>query len=271
VTQVTGSPLTTPACDFDGAAFEQRAAGLPSLIRALASRPASHRPALVKGQVCGPFTLARASGDDPADWVTAVAEAAIHQIQRLRPLAGTVLVVLDEPALTSKLPPGSQTPRRAATAILKPIADRIRQAGGMVGIHDCGHPRLDSLADLGPVVLLFDAAQHLDMVMAAKAQREVLAHHLTEPGYGIGWGIVPTSPPFDHPLPSVASIVQRLVSAHRRLGSPPRFFERSLITPACGLAGLTPARAAKVARLTVAVCEQLLAASLGRPGNTQAS
>ncbi len=246
--------------DPDAPADDRRhRAGLARFVRVVARRPASTRASIVKGQVTGPVTLAGATPSASAvrrARRTAI-RGVIHQARLLRGLARRVLIVVDEPAL-------GRATARATRAALRPVLDAIRESGAFAGVHDCGEPRPERLAGLGPLVVSFDAASHLALVLRRPAAREALAARLAGvegAGDGVAWGIVPTSPAGDAATGKSVTpdaLAERIRAAWRELGvSSAVGRRRSLVTPACGLALHSCAAAARLARLTVGVSAAL--------------
>ncbi len=205
---------------------------------------------LVKTQATGPVTLAMAAlaGGAPAVglWdavvtglVARVAEHLAWIGQRLP--AADVLLVLDEPALAGlsqpDFPAGWREAKRALEQTMAALPVRP-------GIHCCGEADWALVAALRPASISWDVAGlGPDFPASAPAMARAVAG-----GTGIMWGVAPATPP---PLPDAAELVDRYRRVEGELlvaGAPAgRLAARPLLTPACGLAGLTIDQAAAVA------------------------
>ena len=100
-----------------------------------------------------------------------------------------------------------------------------------------------------PLALLRDTgvkAVSLDsMLLGVKGWESVAA--TVESGVGLWAGVVPT----DDTALKVTEVIDPLVEAWRRVGLPISDLSEVTLTPACGLAGLTPSGARSVQQLAV--------------------
>ncbi len=217
----------------------------------------------LKLQVAGPWTLAaglhlprleRAVVDPGAcrDIVGSLAEGlTVHvgEVRRLVPGA-EVVVQLDEPSLPAvlagALPTASGFGRLRAVdepvlvGGLTTVLDAARAAGAVATVVHC-------CADAPPVPLLVRAgadALSLDVARLGRQGWEDVAVAV-EAGAGLWAGVVPTS----GQLPSVGGAVDAVWTRWRALGLDVARLAQVVLTPACGLAGGTPAQArARLAR-----------------------
>lgn len=208
-----------------------------------------------KIQVAGPWTLAAsielASGNkalaDPGavrDLTASLAEgvaAHVRDVRRRLPRAD-VLLQLDEPGLPGVLagtvPTASGFSRLAA--VEAPIAEdglrRVIDAAGTFSIVHCCAPRT-------PYRLLRSAGAKAISVDAAllRRQDEDAIGEAVEAGTGFLLGVVPGT---DTALPKPAASLTRVQELWRRLGFSPKTLAAGVaVTPACGLAGASPAYA----------------------------
>ncbi len=217
----------------------------------------------LKLQVAGPWTLAaslhlprleRAVGDPGAcrDLVGSLAEGlGVHvgEVRRLVPGA-EVVVQFDEPSLPAvlagALPTASGFGRLRAVDEpvvvegLTAVLDAARGAGAVATVVHC-------CADTPPVPVLARAgvdALSLDVARLGRPGWEDVAVAV-EAGVGLWAGVVPTR----GALPSVAAAVDAVWTRWRALGLDAGRLTGVVMTPACGLAGGTPADArARLAR-----------------------
>jgi methionine synthase II (cobalamin-independent) len=231
----------------------------------------------LKVQVTGPWTLAAslwlARGEraltDPGARRDVVASLAAGVSEHLAALRGAVpgarmTVQIDEPslpaALAGHLPTASQLGVVRALDVveaeqgLAAVLAAVEAAGARSVVHSCA-------ADV-PVALLHRAGAQgisLDLTLVGTAAWEQLAEAV-EAGRRLLAGVLPTMPgPIvaDRPdgLPSDLAVVDAVRRPWRGLGLPLAGLAEVVVTPACGLAGTTPAvarailtRAASAAR-----------------------
>ena len=258
-----------------------RAAGLMEAdLDALEAAAAGYAGAF-KIQLCGPWTLAAslalshsiepALSDEGAvaDLAASLAEgAAAHAADVRRRVPGARLVVqVDEPALPGVLAgsvPTASGLRRVPAVDAHDASGRLREvvaaAGAPVIIHCCARDVPWSLiASAGVTAVSFDLA------LVGRADEDALGE-IAEAGLGIAAGAVPpvaddaprapASPADDRRRPSGAAArlgpgaeraAAAVIALWRRIGlSPGAVAEQVVITPACGLAGVSPARAGAV-------------------------
>jgi methionine synthase II (cobalamin-independent) len=207
----------------------------------------------VKVQAPGPITLAaqlelpgghRAITDAGAvrDLAGSLAEGvALHRAELARRLDTLVVVQFDEPSLpaavegrltgVTSLTPVHPVDESVATGLLD---DCVATVGTKVVVHSCA-------AGL-PWKMLQRSAIHAVSVDVSTVESADLDRigEFVESGRTVMLGVVPSTAPAARP--SAEEIAKRAVSVTDRLGFPRSVLrERLGITPACGLAGATPA------------------------------
>ncbi len=217
-------------------------------------------------QVAGPWTLAaslrlnrgeRLVGDAgaAADLVASLAEGAaafVSEVRRLVPGADVVLQV-DEPSLSAVLEgslPTSSGYGRVRAVDPQVVADGLRV---VLGAHDgptvlhCCHPH-------APLPLLRSTgagALAVDLTDASPARWESVAATL-EAGTGLHAGVLAT----DGTTGDEAA-ARTLATGLERTGLGAEVLGRVVVTPACGLSGLTPHEARRVQRAALDTARRL--------------
>src|ERR1019366_7234421 len=172
----------------------------------------------------------------------------LGELGQLVPKANLV-VQIDEPSLPAvlagRLPTASGFGRIRAidpTIAAEGLRTVVAAAGGRHTVVHCCAPDV-------PLVLLRDTGVtfvSLDTTLLGPKGWESLAATV-ESGVDLWAGAVPT----DDTRAKVTDVIGPLVEAWRRVGLPRSDLSRVTLTPACGLAGLTPSGAASVQRLAV--------------------
>jgi len=221
----------------------------------------------LKVQVAGPWTLAssvwlhrgeRVVVDEGAarDLVESLAEGVrlhLAEVRRLVPGAQLVLQI-DEPwlpaALAGHLPTASgygtirAVDRQVALAGLQTVL--AAAAGGEAVIHCCA-PGIPL-----PLLRLTGADLATDTSALGSQGWEALAAGI-EDGMTLYAGCVPTA----GPPPRPQSLVSGLVSRCQELGMPVATLGGIVVTPSCGMAGLTPPEARHVQRVCIDTAKDL--------------
>ncbi len=211
-----------------------------------------------KVQVCGPWTLAAtielthsqnpalADPGASADLAASLAEGVAAHVAAVREQipGATVLLQLDEPSLPAVLagavPTASGLNRVGAVDVtvtrdgLRAVLDATT-AFGLV--HCCARDvPFGLMKDAGAQAVSFDLGQ-------LRRGDEYGLAELAEAGTGLLAGALKTDPERDASRPP-REIAERVIELWHRMGMPPgRLAEQVVITPACGLAGLSPAGA----------------------------
>ena len=200
-----------------------------------------------------------------ADLTTSLAEgAAAHVAELAKRVPGARLVVqFDEPALPAvaggEVPTASGLSRLAAVeadVLRERLAEVIASTGHYTVVHSCS-----SAVPFGIIRAAGADAISFDLSQLRRGEEDAVAES-AEAGMGLLTGVVPTGPapallaqdggtarPAGPTGPGDGSAearqaADRVIRLWRRLGLPLATCpEQAVITPACGLAGLSPARA----------------------------
>lgn len=215
----------------------------------------------VKVQICGPWTLAasmeltrtmNAVLADPgavADLTASLAEGAAALAAELaKRLPGARLVMqVDEPSLPAVLegtvPTASGLSRIAAVepdTARERLAHVLASVGCYTVVHCCA-----TAVPFGIIRAAGADAVAFDLSQLRRGEEDEMGE-VAEAGMGLLAGAVPAIPDAsDRGGPR--DTAERVISLWRRLGLPPATCgEPTVITPACGLAGATPAQARAV-------------------------
>jgi hypothetical protein len=240
----------------------------------------------VKIQLCGPWTLAATleltrtldqALADPgavADLTASLAEgAAAHVAELAKRLPGVQIAVqFDEPALPAVA--GGEVPTASGFGRLRPVEDEVlRERLAQVLAAVRSYTVVHSCAESVPFGLIRTAgadALSFDLSRLRRGEEDGVAE-AAEAGLGLLVGAVPTDPgpgpaggtaPVRAPAGAIApgdgsaearQTAERVIRLWHRLGLPlDTCPEQAVITPACGLAGVPPARA----RATLTQCRE---------------
>ncbi len=208
----------------------------------------------IKGQIAGPWTMAASveltSGEralrDVGAWselVQALALAAVNHVQDLRrrfPLASSIILQVDEPALVSVIegsigtasglsryaPIGTQT----AGNVLSQLLQAIAEVRALPVVHCCAdNPPIDLIMSAGAGGISVDFSRSLNpeqLGTAWEGKSLILA------------GVVPSTGRGRLSDTSASAPIRQMA---RQLGlNDPRHMGMMVVTPACGLAAATP-------------------------------
>ena len=227
----------------------------------------------LKVQLCGPWTLAatlelprtlNVAIADPgavADLTASLAEgAAAHVAEVAKRVPGAQLVVqFDEPALAAVA--GGEVPTASGLSRLRAVEaevlrERLAQVIACTGkytvVHSCS-----TAVPFGIIRAAGAGALSFDLSQLRRGEEDAVAE-AAEAGLGLLAGVVsavpaPASPGHAGPTGTVApgdgsaearQAAERVIRLWRRLGLPLETCpEQAVITPACGLAGASPAQA----------------------------
>ena len=232
----------------------------------------------LKIQLCGPWTLAatlelprtlNVAIADPgavADLTASLAEGvAAHVAEVGKRVPGARLVVqLDEPALSAVA--GGEVPTASGLSRIAPVetdvlrerlAQVIASTGKYTVVHSCS-----TAVPFGIIRAAGAGALSFDLSQLRRGEQDAVAE-AAEAGLGLLTGVVPAVPEPAGPGPAgpgpagptgtvapgdgsaeARQTAERVISLWRRLGLPlDTCAEQAVITPACGLAGASPAQA----------------------------
>jgi hypothetical protein len=244
---------------------QRRAAGLLSADLDAAQEAAADWTGPFKLQVCGPWTLAATLGHsrsqnpalaDPSavgDLIASLAEGVAAHVAEVRGRipGAVVLLQLDEPALPAVLAgsvPTASGLNRVGAVDTTVTAEGLRSvltATTAPGVVHCCAPQ-------APLALMREAgaraiALDLSLVRPRSRVEDELGEAI-EAGLGILAGVAAIPERSVSPASGAArDIVAGVTDLWHRLGIPPAGLERQVVlTPACGLAGTSPAGARAV-------------------------
>jgi hypothetical protein len=227
----------------------------------------------LKIQLCGPWTLAatlelprtlNVAIADPgavADLTASLAEgAAAYVAEVAKRVPGASLVVqFDEPALSAVA--GGEVPTASGLSRIAPVeADVLRErlaqvissTGKYTVVHSCS-----TAVPFGIIRAAGAGALSFDLSQLRRGEEDAVAE-AAEAGLGLLTGVMPAVPEPASPGPAgptgtvapgdgsaeARQAAERVIRLWRRLGLPlETCAEQAVITPACGLAGASPAQA----------------------------
>ncbi|TWE07906.1 methionine synthase [Rudaeicoccus suwonensis] len=218
----------------------------------------------LKLQVCGPWTLAgsmwlprgeRVVTDAGAtrDLVQSLADGAASHVAAVRALVpgAQIVLQLDEPGLPAvlagRLPTASGFGRTRAVEVsvvrdaLTYVVNAVAGITDSLVLHCCAPdvplPLVRDVPELEPAV---------DVSLLRAGQWDGIAE-LVESGRRIWAGVIPTDSAARHPREALGPFVEMW----RRVGLGNELLGQVVVTPACGLAGRSPAQALAIQRLTL--------------------
>ncbi len=225
----------------------------------------------VKGQVTGPISWGLTVTDQarrPVLYDEVLADAvakhlrlkASWQERALATLNARTVLFVDEPYLSALGSAFVSIPRNLVVRLLEEVLSGIR---GLKGIHCCGNTDWSLLMETSMDILNFDAYNFAESLSLYPL--EVAA--FLERGGIIAWGIVPNE---EKALDteSVGSLVARLDEAMALLTRKginlDLLARQSMITPSCGLGGLTPEQSDRCLALAAGLSEAMRTRHWGR-------
>jgi len=249
---------------------KERAQGLYAFTEELSRRA---HPRYVKGQVSGPVTLGLSLRDEHGasvffdgdlrdmlvKLVTMKGRWQEELFRRTVPGVETIIFI-DEPSLTSYGSAFMNVNRESVITVLGEVAEGLR---GLTGVHICGTTDWPMIMEVGLDIINFDAFTYLSsFVLYPKELKEYL-----ERGGAVAWGIVPTN---EEALggSTAADLAERLGAALDELVKegiqPDMLYQRSLVTPSCGVGSLSGVGARRAYEVTHDVSTLLRARFGGR-------
>jgi len=250
--------------DLEWAAIsEDYASGLYALSRRLAGE--GRKYPLLKGQVTGPVSFGLTvldRGNRPILYHDQMAEVMVKLLNlkarwmegflRNTGAAEEVLIFLDEPYLVSV---GSALVSVSRDLVVDSIRGCTEGLGCLTGAHCCGNTDWTLLFQAGLDVVNFDAYGYMESLALYP---EELSRFL-EGGGVLAWGLVPNTPAVDGE--EVEDLVRRFEEGVALLASrgvdEDLLRERAMVTPSCGLEGLSEERAERAYRLAAEVSAAL--------------
>jgi methionine synthase II (cobalamin-independent) len=222
------------------------------------------RPVAVKGQVSGPLSFGVMLKDETRrsilhDDILLDAAARLLRLKaaweekELRRINKNTIIFVDEPVMASYGSAFFTLSKEKVTALLQEVLSGIT---GLRGIHCCGNTDWSVLLGIDAHIISFDAYNFAGSL--ALYPDEVKA--LIDRGGAVAWGIVPNT---EEALlkESVSSLKDRLEDAMapftRHGVSFKQLKEQGLLTPSCGLAGLSEDAAEHVLETLASLSERM--------------
>ncbi len=207
-----------------------------------------YKPAYAKGHITGPVSFGLGVTDEkgrPIIYNDGIKEAFVKllemktlwQIDKLKEVAGNIIIFIDEPYLASFGSSFVNIKREDVISMLDSIIDGIHSKGAKAGIHCCGNTDWSVITGTKADIINFDAYLYADNL--ALYSKDIQGF-LKRGGY-LAWGIVPTS---DAILKETgASLFKKLSSQIDNLAKKSidrnLIISNSLLTPSCGMGTLS--------------------------------
>jgi methionine synthase II (cobalamin-independent) len=221
----------------------------------------------LKGQITGPFTFAASINDSEglalinnAVYMQVIIKGlimkALWQIKFFQEFGKKVVIFIDEPFLSCFGSGFTPLNREDVCKGLSEVADAIKQAGGLVGVHCCGNTDWSIFTEIkGIDIINFDAFDFMErFILYGDYFRAFLKR-----GGLICWGIVPTQLFTGEETTDL--LVRRIRDGINKLVA--KGVEESLIvdglllSPSCGLGTFTPEKAEKIFTLLADTSESI--------------
>jgi len=216
----------------------------------------------VKGQITGPFTLGTTLTDQDRrsayydsrlreTIVKSLAMKTKWQIRQLHRYELPVIIFIDEPGMRYF---GAADfvgiSREDIIQDLGEMIDTIHSEGCIAGIHCCGNTDWSVILDTKIDILSFDAYEYFDrIVLYADGLKKFL-----DRGGVISWGIIPTLQVDKLPTETTDSLVSKFEEYVKKLEkrglTGDHILRQSIITPSCGMRGLSEEMAVYALQLT---------------------
>jgi methionine synthase II (cobalamin-independent) len=218
----------------------------------------------IKGQITGPITWGlRVTSQNGLGilYDETLAETAAKflrlkaswQENMLREAAADTIIFIDEPYLVSLGSVFTPIPEEKVPALLEEVIKGIK---GIKGLHCCGNTNWSVLLDTSIDILSFDAYNYASSLSTHSDK----VKSFLEGGGNIAWGIVPNEEEAlaKESLSSLRDRLEEAMAPFTRDGI--RFKQlvaQGLITPSCGLEGLSPSAANQALELTAQLSQDL--------------
>lgn len=234
------------------------AAGLYAFYAALGKRDLKAVKAL-KCHITGPFTFAAGFKDEKGvpllhdkvfmqAVIKALSMKALWQIKFFKELGKKIIVFIDEPYLACFGSAYTPVNREDVVRALRELTQEIKAQGALVGVHCCGNTDWSIFTDTQTIdIINFDAFGFLDkLLLYAQDLKGFFGR-----GGMLCWGIVPTQE-FDPGMGADLLIdkINQGISALAKKGIDRQAVcDNLILSPACGLGTMEPARSEGVLKL----------------------
>ncbi|MDD5044756.1 MAG: methionine synthase [Candidatus Omnitrophica bacterium] len=221
----------------------------------------------IKCHVTGPFTFAAGINDasgrpilHDAVFMQAVIKGlsmkALWQIELFRKFKKEIILFFDEPYLSCFGSGFTPINRENVVAGLKDLTSTVKSKDVLLGIHCCGNTDWSMFTDVeGIDIINFDAFEFLEKVTL---YAQDIGKFLARDG-ALCWGIVPTQE-FSDKI-SKKMLIDKIksgIDTFKNKGvKETLLLERILVSPACGLGSLEPAKIEPILKLLAQISQDL--------------
>ncbi len=242
------------------------ARGFHLLLRLLEAQPAP-AAAWVKGQTVGPVTFAAGilDRDGNSAWLdpelreafaAGLAIKARWQVRELARSGRRPILFVDEPVLAGLGSAFSPLRTEDVSESLRSFVQHLREGcDALIGIHCCGNTDWSLIFEIGTDIVSFDASGFLEHFLLYPAH----LRRFLEGGGLLAWGVVPTL--HYTGKETVEELRARIEGGIKRIAGwgvdPALLAERSLLTPACGMATMAAGDASRALELLNRLSERL--------------
>ncbi len=240
------------------AVSQEYATGLYRLLELIRENPQRYGP-FIKGQIIGPITLAGSLKDPRGKSAlynseimdTIVKGLAIKALWLAKKMAicdKRPVIFMDEPYLSGFGSAFTPIRREEVIRFIREIMDYVRsRSNALIGIHCCGNTDWSMIIDTGVDIVSFDSFDYMDYFLL---YRDEIVGFLEDCGT-VAWGAVPTtSLTGQETLSDLKERLEKGLNTFSEWGIDRNTVaERSIITPACGLGAVVPAKAEKILKL----------------------
>ncbi|MFH1230608.1 MAG: methionine synthase [Planctomycetota bacterium] len=237
---------------------KEYAAGFYEIIHQVKSKRLA--PSYIKGQITGPVTFGALITDESGKaimhhpllsdvLIKCLIMKARWQIKSITNLGLKSIIFLDEPYLMGYGSAYIPLTREIVVKQLTEVINEIHKEDVLVGIHCCGNTDWSVILETPIDILNFDAFGFMDKLLLYS---DKLNEYINRGGI-IAWGIVP-SIMMDN-APSVEDMVSRLKNGIETMAKrgvdKERLIKQSILTPSCGLGGLSETQAEERLKLLI--------------------
>lgn len=248
--------------DNDIAAFPMSsgvAAGLDELFNLKKLNPLA-----VKGQVCGPLSFGVLLKDESRQSILhddTLSDAAAKllrlkaawQEKELRRVSKNTIIFVDEPVMSSYGSAFFTLSKERVRTLLEEVLGGI---SGLRGVHCCGNTDWSVLLGTSANIISFDTYNFAGSL----ALYPVEVKRLFDQGGAVAWGVVPNTQEgiLKETVSSLKDRLEEAMAPFTRHGVPfKQIKEQALLTPSCGLAGLSEDAAAQVLEMLSALSDRM--------------
>jgi len=224
--------------------------------------------AYIKGQVVGPVTFVASVTDQEGRplfhnpdlceaMVKGLSIKALWQIRKLDIFNRRPVIFLDEPYLSSVGSAFSPVQRGDVIMMLEEVIRYLKERShALIGVHCCGNTDWSMVIESGPDIINFDA---FDYMAHFFLYRKEIVRFLEEGGI-LAWGMVPTANlSGDQSVDTLLSALEKGLMKICEWGiKREMLFERSILTPACGMGSMTPGLAQKGMELLYGLSREIV-------------